>query len=103
MFLALTPVYSVVAVHGIGAHREETWSAPVVTPGGQRRWVNWLSDESMLRSKIPNIRVLNFGYKSDWFGSPVKHTLSTLASLLWNDLNTCRLVRLRCPASFGEI
>lgn len=84
---------SLVAVHGIGAHREETWSAGVDVPGSREKiWRNWLTDETMLRKTFPDIRVLNFGYKSDWFNDPVSHSISSLGNLLWTSLEVQREV-----------
>ncbi len=71
MFLT---VYSIVAVHGIGAHPDDTW----VTKG-----VNWLQDEAMLPKTIPNARILRFGYNSRWFGEDaVKARLQSIAKSL---------------------
>lgn len=84
---------SIVTVHGIGAHPQETWSAQVIQEGGDTKWLNWLSDETMLPRALSDMRVLNFGYKSDWFGSPVQHSLSSLGSLLWTSLNMRREVK----------
>lgn len=46
-------------VHGIGADPDRTW---------RKGDCNWLSDESMLPSAIPNARILRFAYESQWLG-----------------------------------
>ncbi|OBT80236.1 hypothetical protein VF21_00712 [Pseudogymnoascus sp. 05NY08] len=58
---AFTEVIDIIAIHGIGAHPDDTWCSK----GG----VNWLSDESMLRSVVPNARILRYGYESEWYGT----------------------------------
>ena len=50
---------SVIAVHGIGADPDRTWT----TNKG-----NLLKDRHMLPESIPNSRIMRFGYASQWLG-----------------------------------
>lgn len=69
---------SIIAVHGIGAHPDDAWSKEAdLGEDGKRRWVNWLKDESMLPSAVPNARIMRYGYESQWFGDSVIHTKVT--------------------------
>ncbi|CAG7853599.1 Nuclear distribution protein PAC1 {ECO:0000255/HAMAP-Rule:MF_03141} AltName: Full=Lissencephaly-1 homolog {ECO:0000255/HAMAP-Rule:MF_03141}; Short=LIS-1 {ECO:0000255/HAMAP-Rule:MF_03141}; AltName: Full=nudF homolog {ECO:0000255/HAMAP-Rule:MF_03141} [Serendipita indica DSM 11827] len=52
---SIDPVVDIVAIHGLGGHREETWT----TDGG----ILWLRD--LLPSALPNARVLTYGYDAD--------------------------------------
>ncbi|KAI5845888.1 hypothetical protein DFP73DRAFT_594082 [Morchella snyderi] len=53
------PTVDLVCVHGLNGHREHTWTA--------NNGVLWLRD--LLPGKIPNIRVLTYGYDSRTRGS----------------------------------
>src|SRR5665213_1495303 len=46
-------IYSVVAVHGLGVHPDDTWSKNRGTDS-EPRWVNWLRDSDMLPAAVPN-------------------------------------------------
>jgi hypothetical protein len=53
---------SIVAIHGLGAHPDDSWCAKVDTKEGTKgspRWVNWLEEESMLSAVAPNARTDN--------------------------------------------
>ena len=52
---------SVVAIHGIGANADTTWS---------KNGVNWLEHEEMLPcfNAIPDARIMRFAYESQWLG-----------------------------------
>ncbi|GAW17430.1 hypothetical protein ANO14919_068870 [Xylariales sp. No.14919] len=86
----------IVAVHGIGADPDTTWSGK--GPTGER--VNWLVDSTMLPKAVPNARIMRFGYKSNWFGSrknepqnthpPKKTLVSQVADMLLRDLEYYR-------------
>jgi len=77
-------MYSVLAVHGIGAHPDRTW-----TFGD----VNWLKDEHMLPRAIPNSRILRFGYESQWLGKDaIQQRLSLVADQLLRGLMESRKV-----------
>ncbi|KAG9511616.1 hypothetical protein KCV07_g10049, partial [Aureobasidium melanogenum] len=62
-------VVDIVAVHGIGAHPDDTWcklrevDLDVTDPGS---YVNWLSDPAMLPKVVPNAQIMRYGYKSQW-------------------------------------
>jgi hypothetical protein len=47
---------SVIAVHGLNGHREKSWT-------DDKSGVLWLRD--LLPSRLPNVRVLTFGYDVD--------------------------------------
>ncbi|KAL8833814.1 MAG: hypothetical protein Q9170_004074 [Blastenia crenularia] len=73
---------SVVAVHGIGAHPDRTWTA---------QNVNWLKDHSMLPASIPKSRILRFGYESQWLGKDaIQQKLSSVAEQLLRGLMESR-------------
>lgn len=75
---------SVLAVHGIGADPDRTW-----TTGG----VNWLKDEYMLPAALPNSRILRFGYESQWLGKDaIQQRLSSVAEQLLRGLMETRKV-----------
>lgn len=77
-------IFSVLAVHGIGAHPDRTW-----TFGD----VNWLKDEHMLPRAIPNSRILRFGYESQWLGKDaIQQRLSLVADQLLRGLMESRKV-----------
>jgi len=72
----------IVAIHGIGAHPDDTWCKKVNT-SGTSRYVNWLSDPKMLPSVTPNARILRYGYESEWFGdNAIRQKASTVAERL---------------------
>lgn len=53
---AVEPV-DIVAVHGIGAHPDDTWCKNVGTADNPR-WVNWLVDENMLPAVASQARIM---------------------------------------------
>jgi hypothetical protein len=57
--LASSPYFSIVFVHGITGHREDTWSAGE----GFKPW-----PETLLPLKIPHGRILSFGYDATVIG-----------------------------------
>ena len=76
--------HSIVAVHGIGANPDYTWT----TSG-----VNWLEDRRMLPQELPSARILRFGYDSQWFGdSAIRQRLSAVAESLLYTLQSERKV-----------
>ncbi|SRR6266516_3739064 len=88
-------ICSVVAVHGIGANPDYTWT----TSG-----VNWLEAEEMLPKAIPTARIMRFGYESRWFGeNPIKQRLSTVAESLLRALKSERKVRIIPKTKYCKI
>ncbi|KAH7086988.1 hypothetical protein FB567DRAFT_496628, partial [Paraphoma chrysanthemicola] len=59
------PELDIIAVHGIGAHRDWTWTS---------NGVNWLEALDMLPSAFPKARIVAYGYASSWLG---KENMST--------------------------
>jgi hypothetical protein len=90
---AAEPV-DIVAVHGIGAHPDDSWCKNVGTADNPR-WVNWLTDESMLPAVAPQARIMRYGYQSQWFGEgAMRQKASTVAQRL--------LLALRRRREVGE-
>lgn len=85
------------AVHGIGAHPDNTWCKNVAPDGQDKQYVNWLENEEMLPSIAPQARIMRYGYESQWFGdnksSTVRLRASTIADQLLHELNFEREVR----------
>ncbi|KAF2176599.1 hypothetical protein K469DRAFT_678515 [Zopfia rhizophila CBS 207.26] len=85
--LANTPeeaaqIIDIVAIHGIGAHPDDTWCKNVGTES-KPRYINWLKDVRMLPSVASNARVLRYGYESQWFGkNAIRQKASTVAERL---------------------
>lgn len=98
---------SIVAIHGLGAHPEDTWTAKRSDAVGDR-WVSWLSEPDMLPSVAPAARIVRYGYRSAWFGDEsVKQRASIVARnflmCLEDDLNasaTISYVLLRINGEF---
>lgn len=59
---AAAPI-DIVAVHGLGAHPDDSWCKNVGTRESPR-WVNWLVEESMLPTVAPQARIMRYGYQS---------------------------------------
>ncbi|KAI0549031.1 hypothetical protein F4679DRAFT_286302 [Xylaria curta] len=74
--------YDIVAIHGIGAHPDDTW-CKTINRCGERVPFNWLSDKKMLPAALPNARIMRFGVKTQWFGEGlIRQSVSTVALLL---------------------
>jgi hypothetical protein len=74
--------HSIVAIHGIGAHPDDTWCKNVGATESPQ-WVNWLDDEEMLPAVAPNARIMRYGYQSQWFGEgAMRQKASTVAERL---------------------
>lgn len=75
---------SIVAIHGIGADPDRTWT---------RDGVNWLRDEKMLPQAVPQARIMRFGYESQWLGrEAIQQRLPLVADQLLRSLMGCRKV-----------
>ncbi|KAG9657517.1 hypothetical protein KCV03_g10180, partial [Aureobasidium melanogenum] len=79
-------VVDIVAVHGIGAHPDDTWCKlrqVGLDATDPKSYVNWLSDPAMLPKVVPNARIMRYGYKSMWFGQDaIKQNSSRVAHRL---------------------
>ena len=89
---------SIVAVHGIGAHPNDTWcelresGLDVRDPAS---YVNWLSDPAMLPAVASSARIMCYGYHSAWFGAERLATAPRIVSQrLLGQLQLRREVRL---------
>jgi len=60
---------SIIAVHGMGAHPNDTWCQRV--DGEHPTSINWLQDDQLLPSIVPRARIMRYGYDSQWFGDDV--------------------------------
>lgn len=97
---ALIVTISIVAVHGIGAHPDETWCKKVDADPPQERYVNWLSDRQMLPAVAPLARIMRYGYQSQWFGEEtIGLKASTVAQRLLLSLQRERKVCGRLPSA----
>ncbi|KAK6522467.1 hypothetical protein TWF281_003028 [Arthrobotrys megalospora] len=81
-------VVDIVAVHGLAADPDWTWTySDRPADGGPKKEVNWLKDDNMLHAAIPGARIMRFGYDSIWYGDgAVKQRLANLANDLLSDL-----------------
>jgi hypothetical protein len=81
---------SIIAVHGMGAHPDDTWCKEVST-GNNKHYVNWLQDADMLPAAVPNSRIMRYGYHSQWFGEDaIKTKASNISQQLLFDLKLKR-------------
>jgi hypothetical protein len=87
-------ICSIIAIHGIGAHPDDTWCKNVGTPDAPC-YVNWLTNEGMLPQAAPNTRILRYGYESEWFGDNAIHQKTTTVA-------TRFLVALKRKRKVGE-
>jgi hypothetical protein len=84
---------SIVAIHGLGAHPDDSWCTNAGT-GESPLWVNWLEEESMLPAVAPNARIMRYGYQSQWFGDEMMHqSVSSVAERLLINLKRKRKVQ----------
>ena len=89
----LIKICSIVAVHGLGAHPEFTWtvtkkqaqaeSSSNAGHTSNRPRVNWLKDENFLKKDFKKARIMTFGYNADWvIGAPMATAEQRAATLL---------------------
>ena len=84
---------SLVAIHGISAHPDDTWCKRVNVGGSEERYVIWLRDAHMLPTVVPQTRIMRYGYQSQWFGEEsICLKASTVALRLLRRLNRARKV-----------
>ncbi|KEQ81784.1 hypothetical protein M438DRAFT_323982, partial [Aureobasidium pullulans EXF-150] len=82
--------WNIVAIHGLGAHPDDTWCKNIGTPESPQ-WVNWLKDPNMLPSIASNVRIMRYGYESAWFGSDaIKQSTTDAAEEFLDDLKGLR-------------
>ncbi|KAH8696892.1 hypothetical protein GQ44DRAFT_789090 [Phaeosphaeriaceae sp. PMI808] len=75
-------IIDIVAIHGIGAHPDDTWCKNVGTAENPQ-WVNWLEAKDMLPAVVPSARIMRYGYQSQWFGNgAMGQKVSTVAQRL---------------------
>ncbi|KAF2476744.1 uncharacterized protein BDR25DRAFT_209934, partial [Lindgomyces ingoldianus] len=75
-------IIDIIAIHGIGAHPDDSWCKNVGTAENPQ-WVNWLKEENMLPAVAPNARIMRYGYQSQWFGEgAMRQNASTVAQRL---------------------
>jgi hypothetical protein len=85
---------SIVAIHGLGAHPDDSWCKNVGAAGSPQ-WINWLEDEAMLPAVVPNARIMRYGYESQWFGEgAMRQNASTVAQRLLLALQRKRKVQV---------
>jgi hypothetical protein len=83
---------SIVAVHGMGAHPDDTWCKKVDGHDGPA-YVNWLKDERFLPAIVPRARIMRYGYSSQWFGKDaIKTKTSDISQAFLLDLDEFREV-----------
>ncbi len=99
-------IYSVVAVHGIGAHPDDTWCTDVNEDASSTtRSVNWLKDPEMLPSVMKDARIMRYGYHSQWFGrDALQQNASRIASGLLKSLKRNRkVIKLQSTAIWPRV
>ncbi|KAL8393541.1 hypothetical protein RB599_005843 [Gaeumannomyces hyphopodioides] len=80
----------IVAVHGMGAHPDDTWCSQVPGQDGPT-YVNWLKDEQFLPASLPRARIMRYGYSSQWFGeNATKTKMSDISQAFLFDLDEFR-------------
>jgi hypothetical protein len=80
----------IVAVHGLGAHPDDSWCKNAGT-AEEPRWRNWLIEDDMLPAVAPNARIMRYGYESQWFGQEaMQQSASTVAERLLRALKRKR-------------
>ncbi|KAI9856990.1 MAG: hypothetical protein M1824_005022 [Vezdaea acicularis] len=88
----LAAIVDIIAIHGIGAHPDDTWCKKV-GDGVDQHYVNWLQD--MLPAAVSNTRILRYGYESQWFGD---NAISTKVPIIAKRLlEQLKLLRVNCP------
>lgn len=94
-------IYSVVAVHGIGAHPDDTWCKDVKEDASSTtRSINWLKDPELLPSVMKDARIMRYGYHSQWFGrDALQQNASRIAPDLLDSLKRKRKVIKLLPTA----
>ncbi|CAI7662679.1 unnamed protein product [Penicillium bialowiezense] len=92
--------FEIVAVHGLGAHPEYTWTGtPSASTGsGHGKRIHLLRD--LLKDDFPTARILAFAHNSDWLiNAPVK-SAQQIGNRLLDDLAKHRSKYRRVPIVF---
>ncbi|KAL8337946.1 hypothetical protein RB598_006708 [Gaeumannomyces tritici] len=80
----------IVAVHGMGAHPDDTWCSQVPDQDPPA-YVNWLKDKQFLPASVPHARIMRYGYSSQWFGkNATKTKMSDISQAFLFDLDEFR-------------
>ncbi|KAL8284817.1 hypothetical protein RB597_002069 [Gaeumannomyces tritici] len=80
----------IVAVHGMGAHPDDTWCSQVPDQDPPT-YVNWLKDKEFLPASVPHARIMRYGYSSQWFGkNATKTKMSDISQAFLFDLDEFR-------------
>lgn len=86
-----TCVRSIVAIHGLGANPDWAWTRKIAgKPDGKEIYVNWLKDDHLLPSKIPNARIMTFNYESRWHKDAPRQRRALCATQLLTALDNQR-------------
>lgn len=95
---------SVIAIHGMGAHPDDTWCQPrdpEADTKSPENYVNWLTDPRMLPTALPNARIMRYGYMSAWFGEEkVRTRIMEISSKFLHALADAREVGGRLDSSY---
>ncbi|KAI1827418.1 hypothetical protein F4861DRAFT_363248 [Xylaria intraflava] len=89
--------FEIVAVHGLGAHPEYTWTcdAPRGDPRGKIHLLRHI-----LRESFPQARILRFAHNSDWLIDAPTKTAQQIGEKLLDDLVAYRKHKQRLPIIF---
>ncbi|KAE8442771.1 hypothetical protein EG329_002859 [Mollisiaceae sp. DMI_Dod_QoI] len=117
-----SPLFEIVAVHGLGADRESTWKCKRNPPeSGDRsgsQWIRFLKGlvmeavprthllKNLMRDDFPEARILSFGYESGWLYNAPRTTGSQIGKELLAELREyhipgCKIIFI--GHSFGGI
>ncbi|KAL9134421.1 MAG: hypothetical protein Q9175_004391 [Cornicularia normoerica] len=89
LFEGSNPRVDIVAVHGLGASPDWAWIRKV-KDGDKEVHVNWLKDDNMLPTKLPDSRIMTFNYESKWLLGAPKQRRSLCAIQLLTALDNKR-------------
>ena len=103
---------SIVAVHGLGAHPEFTWTVtreqaqPLQAISSadaghalRKCRVNWLKDDGFLKEDFKTARIMTFGYNANWFVGAPTATAEQRAGTLLRELKRERTGSTVCSSS----
>ncbi|KAJ5730165.1 vegetative incompatibility protein HET-E-1 [Penicillium malachiteum] len=92
--------FEIVAVHGLGAHPEYTWTGTpsVSTSSGHRNRIHLLRD--LLKNDFPTARILAFAHNSDWLIDAPITSAQQIGNRLLDELVKHRLKYRSVPIVF---